>query len=128
MTAREQWANMYKQWDIGQWRKVAFSDEPPFTVKPTSLPKRVGRKVGESYKTVNLVPTFKSGYESISAWGSFSVSGRTAIVRIDGNLNKDKYIEIWKQNLLPFAEKYNGGTYELIFQQDGCEPHRSKAV
>ena len=69
-------------WPMG---KVAFSDESTFTVKPTSLRKRVWRKVGERYKTVNLVPNFKSGYESISVWAAFSVNGRTPLVRIDGN-------------------------------------------
>ena len=60
--ARKQWANMHKQWDIDQWGKVAFSDESTFIVKPTSLRKSVWRKVGDRYKTINPVPTFKSEY------------------------------------------------------------------
>ena len=60
-------------------------------------------------------------------WAAFSVNGRITILRIDGNLNKDKYIEILKKNLLPFAEKCHGRTNELIYQQHGCGPHKSKA-
>ena len=60
--------------------------------------------------------------------GRIFCKGRTPLARIDEILNKDKYIEILNQNLFPFAEKYHGGTYELIFQEDGCGLYRSKAV
>ena len=64
----------------------------------------------------------------ISVWAAFSVNGRTIFVRIDGNLNKDKYIKILNQNLLTFGEKYHGGANDLIFQQDFCGTHIPKAV
>ncbi len=73
-----------------QWGKVTFSDESTFTVKPTSVRKHVWRKQGERYRTVNMVPTFKSGFESISVWAAFSLKGRTPLIRIEGSLNQTK--------------------------------------
>ncbi len=69
--ARKRWAVMHKEWDITKWGQIAFSDEYSFTVRPTEGSKRVWRKDGEPYRTVNLLPTFKSVFESISVWAAF---------------------------------------------------------
>ena len=125
---RKRWANMHKNWYVDKWAIVTLPEESTFTLKPITLRKRVWRKQGERYTTVNLVPNFKSGYQSISVWAAFSICGRTPLIRIKGNLKQHKYIEILQSNLLPFAQKYHGGTGKLIFQQDGCGPHRAKSV
>ncbi len=119
---------MHQKWDLIQWAKVAFSDESTFTVRPTTQRKRVWRKEGERYRPVNFVPTFKSGYQSISVWATFSIYGRTPLIRIEGTLNQQKYIKILREQLLPFASTFHGGTNCFIFQQDGCDPHRAKSV
>ena len=38
---RKRWANMHKNWSVDKWATVAFSDESTFTLKPTTLRKRV---------------------------------------------------------------------------------------
>ena len=53
-----------KEMGLQLWSKFVFSHESTFTIKPTSLRKRVWRKEGARYKPVNLLPTFKSGYQS----------------------------------------------------------------
>ena len=118
----KRWANMHKNWSMDKRASVAFSDESTFTLKPKTLPKRVWRKQGERYKTINLLPTLKSGYQTISVWTAFSICGRTPLIRIEGKLNQHKYIEILKSNLLPFAQQSHGGTGNIAFQQDGCSP------
>ena len=108
--------------------KIAFSDESTSTIKPTALRKRVWRKQGERYKTSNLIPTFKSGFQSISVRAAFSVNGRTPLIRIEGHLNQEKYKKILQEQLIPFAETYHGGTKNIIFQQDGCGSHRAMSA
>ena len=119
---------MYGDWTCEQWRKVAFSDESSFTVKPTSLRMRVWRKSGTAYVMDNIRPTFKSGYVCLNIWATFSMYGRTPLVRINGTLNQVKYREILENNLLPFARKFHGGVDNIVFQQDNCGPHRAKSV
>ncbi len=85
---------MHKDWDMGHWRRVIFSDESNFTMKPSRRRARVWRREGERYKTINLVPTFKSGNASISVWAAFSIKGRKTLVFIEGNLNQAKYLNI----------------------------------
>ncbi len=115
---------MHKKWDLLQWSKVAFSDKFAFTLKPTSLRKRVWRKEDEIYKPVSLITTFKSGYQSISVWAALSIYGRTTLIRIEGILNQQKYIESLKEKLITFANMFHGGTKCFMFQQDGCRPNQ----
>ncbi len=119
---------MHQEWDIEQCGMVAFSDESSFTVKPTKGSKRVYKKVGERYRTVNLLPTFKSEFESISVLAAFSMKGQTALIRIDGDFNHKKCIKILEQQLIPFSINYHGSKNSLISQQDGCGPHRAGAI
>ncbi len=86
------------------------------------------RKVGERYRKVNLLPTFKSGLESISVWAAFSMKGRAPLIHIDGNLNHKKYIKILEEQLIPFSINCHGSKDNIIFQQDGCGPHRAKPL
>ncbi len=84
----------------------------------------VWRKQGELSRTVNIVPTFKSGYESISVWAVFSVKGRTELIRMKDDLNQTKYLKILQHELPTFAKNYHNGQRNIIFPQDGCAPHR----
>ena len=89
---------MHLNWNIIQRGKVAFSNESTCTIKPIAVRKRVLRKQGERYKTSNLIPTFKSGYQYISVWAAFSVNGCTPLIRIKGHLNQEKYKKYYKNN------------------------------
>ena len=86
--------------------------------------RRVWRKQGKIFQPSNRIPTFKSGYQSVSVWTAFSVDVHTPMIRIEGNLNQRKYEQTLQEQLIPFDEMYHGGTGNIIFQQDGCGPHQ----
>ena len=71
------------------------------------------------------MPIFKCSYQLISVWAAFSISRGTSLIRIEGNLNQGKYFKILQEKLLPFAEKYHGGTENIVFQQDDSGLHRA---
>ncbi len=60
-----------EQWDDSQWNRVVSSDESSFTVRPTSLKKRIWREANTKFELRNLDPTFKSRYGSPSVWCAF---------------------------------------------------------
>ncbi len=60
--------------------------------------------------------------------GCMFYEGRTPLIRIDGNLNHQKYFKILEEQLIPFSINCHGSKDNIIFQQDGCEPHIAKAV
>ena len=126
--ARKNWAHTHESYNTREWNSVIFSDESSFTVRPLKHSARVWRKTNDRYDPKNMVPTFKSGYVSMSVWGAFSALGRTPLVRINGTLNKDKYIEILKQYIEPFSVSKHGSLKHVVFQQDNCGPHHAKSV
>ncbi len=113
---------------LNLWAKVAFSNESTFTVRLTTQQKRVWWKENESYRPVNLVPTLKSGYQSLSVWAAFSIYGRMSLIHIEETSSHDKYIKLFREQFLPFASTFHGGTNCFIFQQDGSGLHRAKSV
>ena len=90
--------------------------------------KRGWRTERTRYVLNNMVPTFNSGYVSLSAWEMFSSRVRTRLVRICGTLNRDKYITILKNHVLLFKKHYYSSLIGFIYQHDGCGPHRAKSV
>ena len=67
-----------------------------------------------------MVPTFESGYFSISVWSVLSALGRIPLVRINGTVNKE-YVE-------PFAACIHVGFKHVVFQQGNRGPHSPKSV
>ena len=128
VASRLNWAVTRRNWMVTDWGNVMFSDESSFTIRPTKLRARVWRKEGTRYNPDNLVPTFKSGYVSLSVWGGFSMYGRTPLVRIEGNLNQSKYRKIIEGYVMPFASKNHGNLRNFVYQQDGCAAHRAKSI
>ncbi len=50
------------------------------------------------------------------------------LVLIKENLNQSIYLNILKQYLLAFAGARHGSCENVIYQLDGCGPHRAKSV
>ena len=115
-------AKLYQQCTEKVCANVTFSYESSFTVWPTALRKKLCRKVGNLYRTCNLFPTIKSRYVTLSAWTAFSSGRGVPSVRINGSLNKHKYREIIKANLLPFASTYYGRLTDFCISRTDAAP------
>ncbi|GFX17616.1 transposable element Tc1 transposase [Trichonephila clavipes] len=58
-------------------------------------------------------------------WGAISYHGRSNLVRIEGNLNRNRNVhEVLKTEVVPFLQGIPGG----IFQQDNARSHVAKTV
>ena len=76
----------------------------------------------------NMVPTFKSGFVSLSVWGTFSSKGRSPLVGISGTLNQNKYGQILQDYVIPFKNQWHAALIKFIYQHDACDLHRVKSV
>ncbi len=72
------------------------------------------------------MPTFKSGFISLSIRAAFSARGRTPLVKIDGTLKQAKYKEILDTELISFIKRNYESIEDVVFQQDNCRPHKAK--
>ena len=64
--SRKNWAQTQESYSTREWKNVIFSDESSFTMHPLKNSARVWRKANDRYDPTIMVPTFKSGYVSIS--------------------------------------------------------------
>ena len=99
-----EWAKLHRTFGANRWDTVAFSYESSFTVRPIKLLKQVWRISGTGFNNENLVPTFKSGFVSISVWAVFSARGWTPLIRINSTLNKEKYQTILESVLKVYSK------------------------
>ena len=68
IAARLIWCIMRQQWTLEKWETVAFTHEASFSLHPLKNQTREWRTERTRYVLNSMVPTFNSGYVSLSAW------------------------------------------------------------
>ena len=61
-------------------------------------------------------------------WGYVSQKGVGTLVKVDGNINAIKYIEILENNLRPVINRDIGNNQQYVFQDDNAPVHRARVV
>ena len=105
-----------------------LTDESSFLVRPKKNRLHVRRHKGQKYRQNLTIPTYKSGYQTISVRGCFSSRGRTPLVRMVGSFDQHTYRVIIHNHILRFVYDVHGGTNTFILQEDKCGPHRAKSI
>src|SRR5581483_11071071 len=126
---RLNWACERCFWSLNSWKKVVWSDESRFTLFQSDKKIHVWRLPKESHDVNCLVPTIKHGGGGIMMWGCFSWHGLGPLVRIDGRVNSERYIqEILGYHVVPFLERFEEEIGEYLFQQDNAPIHTSVRI
>src|SRR5688572_29993593 len=123
---RLQWCRQHQGWTDEQWKKVIWSDESRFTLFKSDGKTRVWRLPKEKYDIDCVVPTVKYGGGGVMVWGCFTWESLGPLVRAEGTINSQKYIDILNNNLIPFMEGLEEEVVEYEFQQDNATVHTSK--
>lgn len=123
--ARLKFARDHKDWTQDQWASVVFSDESKFNLFGSDSTGYVRRPPGQRFDPKYLIPTVKHGGENLMVWGCFRRSGTGPLVRIDGRMDAQNYVEILEKNLLPYEDDL---PLSWIFQQDNDPKHTSRLV
>lgn len=124
---RLKFAKDHIQKDPEYWSKVLWSDETKVELFGHNNEKYVWREAGKAFNPRNTIPSVKHGGGSLMFWGCFSAKGPGRLVRIDGIMNKEKYLQILKDNLKTSARQLRLGR-SWTFQQDRDPKHTSKIV
>ena len=107
---RLSWAKRRKDW-VNEQENIIQSYESKFEVL---------EEVEKDPKC--LIPTFKSGQESVLVWACFTKNKLGPIVKLEGRITARIYIELLESYLLPFInslEKKN----DYTFQEDNAPIH-----
>ena len=98
---------------------MIFSDESKIDLHP-SHPVPIRRPIGQSrYHPKYTAKTIKHRGGSIMVWGAIWANGKRVLVKVDGTLTSQKYVQILERHLLPIMGPND------IFQQDGAPAHTS---
>ena len=126
--ARLLFAKKHKNWSVDEWKKVMFSDEMKVNRIGTDGRSFYWSKEGEQLQLHPVRQTMKHGGGSIMAWGCFSWNAIGPLVRIQGIMTKEKYLDIIQSNIPSYIEEVGLDGPETTFQQDGDPKHTAKIV
>jgi transposase len=127
---RLNWAKKHRALTMVDWERVIWTDEASVEVGKESRQCLVWRRPGERYREECLVPTFKSGRQSLMIWGCISYGRRGPLVRIPSDRRKGvDYVQLVLSGPLWefYVERFNemGGA---VVMEDGAPIHRSRAA
>ena len=123
---RLKWCRRHQEWTDEQWKKVIWSDESRFTLFQSDGRTHVWRLPKEKYDVNCIVPTVKHGGGGVMVWGCFTWDSLGPLVRVEGIINSQRYIDILNAHLIPFMEGLEGEIVDYEFQQDNASVHKSK--
>lgn len=113
-----------KKYDGIDWKRVIFSDEKRFALRPDG-PRCRWMKSRESTHSKNMVFTEHFSGGSLMVWGAIRSDGRIWLRRCTDHLNQKEYNSLvesaMRTNLFSRASK----TKTMYFQQDNASPHKS---
>lgn len=122
---RLEFAKKYANEPVEFWKRVLWTDESKFELLGRKQRLRVWRKTGEELQDRHLQKTVKHGGGNIMVWGCFSWEGVGQLIKIDGIMTADTYINILSENLEVSLIRL-GLENNFIFQQDNDPKHTAK--
>lgn len=121
---RIEFARSHSSWSTQQWKFILWSDETKINRMGPDGKRFVRRPKRKEFDPKYVSTVVKHGGGSINVWGCFSWNGVGPIHRIDGILTKEKYVDILKNVMLPWAEENLPVIWK--FQQDNDPKHTAK--
>ena len=122
--ARMRWAVKHRRLNLDQWSKVLFTDESSFSVGQKDGRFYCFRRKFARYDEKNILEQKNRGYGCISVWGGIVGDQKLPLVRIDGRLNAEQYIEnILTPHVLPFLQRERQNGRLITLQEDNAPPH-----
>jgi len=122
---RIEFSKKFIEKDIGFWGKVLWSDETMVRSIPTKM--EMFHKVHKSVKKHDLPvnPQIQNGGFGVMFWGCFSRAGVGPLVVIDGIMNRESYLNLLKNTILPKIRLANNIDF---FMQDNAPCHTARLV
>ena len=99
------------------WNKIVFLDKSKFNVFGLDSYLKVWRKKEEGeYKKTNTYKTIQGKGGNIIVWGYITFKGSGKLYKIQGKIDKDKYISILSECLLGTLSDQQLYLKDIIFQ------------
>ncbi|GFV14162.1 transposable element Tc3 transposase [Trichonephila clavipes] len=112
-------------WNVTDWQKVVFSDEPRFVLETDDNRVRVWRHPDKRYNFPHTVLRQNAHTASVMVWGTTAYDSRSTLIVMHGTLTGQRYVDdILRTHVGPFLNGLPGA----IFQQDNARPHTARVA
>ena len=109
--ARLQWARVHSRWTRQQWKNVLFTDEMRACFRHIDGRRRVWRWRGEQHSECCVQPVTAFSGGSVTVWGGITLTNKTHLIQINGNLNSNRYVaEILRLHVVPHTAAIGNGS------------------
>jgi transposase len=126
--ARFDWSHDHLGWTIRTWRRVHWSDESRFLLRPTDGRARVWRQRNTSFQDNHILGTTVLGFGGVTVWGCFSFDCKLDLYVLDGNLTCQKYRDnVFAPRVVPHFDNHALADRSM-FMDDNARPHRARIV
>lgn len=112
--------------DFNEWDRTIFVDESSFQ-SGRSYKALIRRPIGTAFHEEYIQKTTYSGRISVPVFGLMTRNSLGPLVRIEGNFNSLKYLEILNREVLDYAEA-EFGYGDWYYYQDNSPIHKSQIV
>lgn len=126
--ARFQWALDHLRWNIRSWRRIHWSDESRFLLRPVDGRMRVWREKNQAYDENHVCPITPFGGGGVTVWGCFSLNCKLEMYVLGGNMNGQIYRDnVLRDIVVPHFDNHPLATRPL-YMDDNARPHRARIV
>lgn len=126
--ARLGFCKTYGKWTVEDWKRVIWSDETKINRFQSDGKEYYWHRPHEKLQKHQVKQTVKHGGGSLMVWGCFNWWNTGPLVKIDGVMKKEDYLNILQTNLPEFIDGTACPVEDVYFQQDGDPKHTSKIV
>lgn len=124
---RKLFAMKYREWTVGDWARVIFSDESKINrISSDGLLYRWVDREETSDRAVQ--GTVKFGGGGVKVWACFSWYGPGYITMIDDTMDAALYKQILQEELHESLDEWNLGHGDFVFQHDRDPKHTARIV
>ena len=116
----------HRMWDLRQWRHCIFSDESRFSLYHSDGAVRMRLRQGERLIDACVQPNDGIRVLSVMVWGAIHHGGRRELVLVDGAMNRHRYIQILRNQMLPWATGVFGRNF--VYVQGNALPHTARST
>ena len=122
------WSHDHLGWTIRTWRRVHWSDERRFLLRPTDGRARVWRQRNTSFHDNHILGTTAFGGGGLTVWGCFSFYWKLELYVLYGNLTGQKYRDnVLAPRVVPHFDNHALADRPM-FVDDNARPHRARIV
>ncbi|GFW07077.1 transposable element Tcb1 transposase [Trichonephila clavipes] len=124
-TIRADWCQKRSTWNVTDWQKVVFWDEPRFVWGTDDNHVRLWRWPGERYNALPHFSTSDCPHSWCNGLGATAYDSRSPLIVMCGTLTGHRYVD---DILRPHVGPFLNGLPGAIFQKDNALPHTARVA